>query len=111
MVIGKPEFRIGLAAILCEVGWLSKPGREVGATDGLAEDSRAKGPRRRTAVLLTVIMATPVWMVALGGPLVIVASLPADHLMVCLHLALVVEAVEPQGDPVGYWRPSGLRTN
>ena len=62
-------------------------------------------------ILLSVITATSVWMVALDRPLVVVASSPTDHLMVCLHLALVVEAVEPQGDPVGYWRPSGLGTN
>ena len=110
-VIGKPKFEISLIAKLCEVGWLPKPGQEMSSADGSAEDSRAWRFRRRTAVLLTVITATPVWMVALGGPLVIMASSPSDHLMVCLHLALVVEAVEPQGDPMGYWRLSRLRTN
>ena len=62
-------------------------------------------------VLLTVITATSVWMVALGGPLIVVASSPADHLMVTLHLASVAEAVEQQGDLVGYRCPSGLETN
>ena len=81
------------------------------SVDGSAEDPRTRWFRRRTAVLLTVITATLVWMVALGGPLVIVVSSPADHLMVCLHLTLVAEVVEPQGDPMGYWRPSGLGTN
>ena len=109
-VIGKPKFGIGLAAILREVGWLSKLGREMSSTDGSAEDLRARQFRRRTAVLLTVITATSVRMVASGGPLIVVASSPADHLMVSLHLALVAEAVEQQGDPVGYRCPSELGT-
>ena len=51
------------------------------------------------------------WMVASSGPLIVVASSPADHLMVSLHLALVAEAVKWQGDPVDGWRPSRLWTN
>ena len=90
---------------------MSKPGWEMCSADGSAEDPRTRRFRRRTAVLLTVITATLVWMVALGGPLIVVASSPADHLMVCLHLALVAEAVESQGDPVGYWCPSGFGMN
>ena len=62
-------------------------------------------------VLLTVITATLVWMVALGGPLIIVASSPADHLMVSLHLASIAEVVKKHGDPVGYRCSSGLGTN
>ena len=81
------------------------------SADGSVEDSRARRFRRRTAVLLTVITATSVWMVAPSGPLIVVASSPADHLMVSLHLALVAEVVELQGDPVGCWRLSGLRMN
>ena len=62
-------------------------------------------------LLLTVIMATLVRMVALGGPLIVVVLSPTNHLVVAPHLALVVEAVEQQGDPMGYRCPSGLRTN
>ena len=80
------------------------------SADGSAEDSRARRFRRRTAVLLTVITATSVRMVAPGRPLIIVASSPADHLMVSLRLALVAEVVEQQGDPGGYRCLSRLRT-
>ena len=79
---------------------MSKPGREVGAADGLAEDPRVRWPGRRTAVLPTIVAAASVWMVAVGGPLIVVASSPADHLVVVPCLASVVEAVMQQGDPV-----------
>ena len=70
-----------------------KLGQEVGAADGLAEDSRARWPRRRTTVLPTVVATTSVRVVALGGPIVVVASSPADHIVVILRLASVAEAV------------------
>ena len=68
-------------------------GMEMSSTDGSIEDSRARRFMRRTAVLLTVITATSVWVVAPGGTLVVVASSPTDHLMVSLHLASIAEAV------------------
>ena len=58
-----------------------------------------------------VVAATSVRMVALGGPLIVVAPSPADHLVVALRLALVAEAVVQQGDPVDCRCPSGLGTN
>ena len=61
--------------------------------DGLAEDSRARWPRRRTVVLATVVAAASVRVVASGRPIVVVASSPADHFVVILRLALVAEAV------------------
>ena len=93
MVIGQPQLGVGLATVLCEVGRLPKPGGERGAVDGLAKDSRARWPRRRTAVLATVVAAASVRVVASGGPIVVVASSPADHIMVILRLASVIEAV------------------
>ena len=72
---------------------MPKPGGERGAVDGLAKDSRARWPRRRTAVLATIIAAASVQVLASGGPIVVVASSPADHIMVILRLALVVEAI------------------
>ena len=63
------------------------------SADGSAEDSRARWFRRRTAVFLTVISATSMRMVASSGPLPVVASSLADHLMVALGLESVVEAV------------------
>ena len=72
---------------------MSKLGREVGATDGFAEDLRARGPRRRTTVLLAVVATASVWLVAPSGPLVVVPSSPADHLMVPLHLTSIAKAV------------------
>ena len=81
---------------------MPKPGREKGSADGPAEDPRAWWFRRRAAVLLAVVATTSVWVVAPSGPLVVVASLPADHLMVSLHLASIAEAVKKHGDPVGY---------
>ena len=62
-------------------------------------------------VLITIIMATSVWMVAPGGPLIIVASLPANHLVVALRLASVAEVVMQQGDLVDCRCPSGLGMN
>ena len=61
--------------------------------DGPAEDSRAGWPRRRTAVLPTVIATASVWVVASGGPIVVVAPSPTDHIVVALRLASVAEAV------------------
>ena len=84
---------VGLAAVLCEVGRLPKPGWEVSAADGPAEDSRARWPRRRTAVLPTVEVTALVRVVASGGPIVIVALSPADRIVVVWRLAPIAEAV------------------
>ena len=111
MVIGKPKLGVGLAAIFCEVGWLAKPGWELSVADSSTEDPRARWFRRGTAVFLAVVTAAPMRMVASGGPLTVVASSSADHLVVTLRLASVVEAVVDRGDPVDYRRPSGLGTN
>ena len=62
-------------------------------------------------VFLTVISAALMRMVSSSGPLTIVAPSPADHLVVALGLALVVEAVVDQGDPVDGRHPSRLGTN
>ena len=70
-----------------------EPGRKWSAADGFAENSRARQPRRRTAVLPAVVAATSVWVVTSGEPVVVVAPSPADHVMVLLRLALVIEAV------------------
>ena len=67
--------------------------REVSAVDGLAKDSRARWPRRRTAVLATVVAGTSVRVVASGGPIIVMASSPADLIVVILRLASVAEAV------------------
>ena len=72
---------------------MPKPGREVSVADGLAEDSRARRPKRRTAVLPTVVAATSVQVVASSGPIIVVAPSPADHIVVLLRLTLVAEAV------------------
>ena len=61
-------------------------------------------------VLLAVVATASVWVVAPSGPLVVVASSPADHLMVSLHLTSITEAVQKHGDPMGYQRSSGLGT-
>ena len=90
---------------------MPKTGRELGDTDSSAKDSRARWLRRRTAVFLAVIAATLVHMVASGGPLTVVASSSADHLMVTLRLASVIEAVVDQGDPIDYRHLSRLGTN
>ena len=76
---------------------MSKPGREVGAADGLAEDPRARWPGRRTAVLPTIVAAASVRLVASGGPIAVVALSPFDHIVVNLRLASVVEAVVNRG--------------
>ena len=65
----------------------------MGAADGLAKDSRARWPRRRTAVLATVVAAASVRVVASGGPIVIMASSPADRIVVVWRLAPIAEAV------------------
>ena len=72
---------------------MPKPGQEVGAADGLAEDSRGRWPRRRTVVLPTIVATASVWVVALGGPIFVVVSSPTDHIVVVLRLASVAEAV------------------
>ena len=59
-------------------------------------------------VLLAVVATASVWVVAPSGPLIVVASSPADHLMVSLHLASIAEAVQKHGDPMGYGARSGL---
>ena len=84
---------------------MSKLGGEWGTADGLTKDSRARQPRKRTAVLATVVAA------ASGGPLIVMASSPTDHLMVVPCLVSVVEVVMQQGDPVDCRCLSGLGTN
>ena len=79
--------------------------------DGPAKDSGAGRFGRGTAVLLTVVAAAPMRMVALGGPLTVVAPSSADHLVVTLRLVLVVKAVMDRGDPVDCRRLSRLGTN
>ena len=81
------------------------------SADGSAEDSRARWFRRRTAVFLTVITAAPMRMVASGGPLTVVASSSADHLVVTLRLASIIEAVVDRGDPTDCRHPNGFGTN
>ena len=44
-------------------------------------------------VLPAVVAATSVRMVASGRPLIVVASSPADHIVVVLRLASVAKAV------------------
>ena len=72
---------------------MPKLGREVSAVDGPAKDSRARWPRRRTAVLPTVVAAALVRVVASGGPIIVVAPSPADHIVVALRLTSVAEAI------------------
>ena len=62
-------------------------------------------------VFLAVVAATSVHMVASGGPIVVVAPSPADHIMVALRLASVAEAIVHRGGLVGFWCPSRLRMN
>ena len=76
--------------------------------DGPAEDPRAWRLRGRTAVLTAVVATASVWVVAPSGPLAVVVSWPADHLMVSLHLASVAEVVQKHGGPMGYRCSSGL---
>jgi hypothetical protein len=111
VVIGEPELRVGLATIFCEVGRLAKPGWELSVADGSTKDPRARWFRRGTVVFLTVITAAPMRMVASGGPLTVVAPSSADHLVVTLRLASVIEAVVDWGDPISCRHPSGLRMN
>ena len=72
---------------------MPKLDREVGAADGLAKDSRARWPGRRTAVLPTVIATASVRVVASGGPFIVVAPSPTDHIVVVLCLASVTKAI------------------
>ena len=44
-------------------------------------------------MVLTVVATASVRVVASGGPLVVVAPSPADHIVVLLRLASVAEAV------------------
>ena len=62
-------------------------------------------------VLSTIVAAASVQVVASSGPLIVVASSPADHLVVALRLTSVAEAVVQQGDPVDCRCPSGLGMN
>ena len=62
-------------------------------------------------VLPIVVVATSVRVVASGGPIVVVAPSPVDHIVVALHLALVAEAVVHQGGLVGYRCPTRLGMN
>ena len=72
---------------------MPKPGRELSAVDGSAKDLRTRWPRRGTTVFLAVVATASVWVVASGGPIIVVAPSPADHIVVILRLALVTEAV------------------
>ena len=90
---------------------MSEPGREVGAADGLAEDSRARWPRKRTVVLPTVVATASVRAVAMDRPLIVMVPPPADHIMDALCLASVAKVIVHRGDPVGHWCPSRLRMN
>ena len=62
-------------------------------------------------VLPTIVATASVRVVASGGPLVVVAPSPTDHVVVALCLALVAEAVVHRGGPVGRRCLSGLGTN
>ena len=62
-------------------------------------------------VLPTVVATASVPVVASGGPLVVMAPSPADHIVVALRLTLVAEVVAHRGDPIGCRCLSGLRTN
>ena len=62
-------------------------------------------------VLLAIVVTASVWVVAPSGPLIVVASSPADHLMVSLHLTSIAEAVKKHGGPVGYRCSSRLGMN
>ena len=80
----------------------------MGAVDGLAEDSRARWPGRRTVVLPTVVATASVRVVASGRPIVVVVPSPADHIVVALCLASIAEAVVHRGGLVGFRCPSRL---
>ena len=62
-------------------------------------------------VLPTIVATASVQVVASGGPLVVVALSPTDHVVVALRLALVAEAVMHREGLVGFRCPSGLETN
>jgi len=55
--------------------------------------TRAQWP----VILLTVVVAASMQMVASGGPLTVMAPSSADHLVVTLRLASVIEAVVDRG--------------
>ena len=57
-------------------------------------------------VLPTIIATALVRVVASGGPIIIVASSPADHIVVILRLASVAEAVVHRGPFRGVLTPS-----
>ena len=86
---------------------MSKLGQEVSAADVLAEDSRARGPRRRTAVLPAVVATASVRVVASSGPIVVVVPSPADHIMVTLRLTSVAEAVVHRGALLAFGARAG----
>ena len=79
--------------------------------NGLAKDPRARWLKRRTTVLPTIVATALVWVVASGGPLIVVASSSTNHIVVALCLASVAKAVVHRGGPVGRWCPSGLGMN
>ena len=62
-------------------------------------------------VLLAVIAAASVRVVTPSGPFVVVASSPADHLMVSLCLTSIAEVVQKHRGPMGYRCSSGIGTN
>jgi len=91
------------------LGWpVAETGREVSAVDGLSEDSRARRPRRRIAVLPAIVATASVQVVTSGGPIVVVAPSPADHIVVALRLASVAEAVVHRGGPEAVVHRGGL---
>ena len=62
-------------------------------------------------VLPTIVATTSMRVVASGGPIIVVAPSPVDHIMVALRLVLVAEAVVHRGGLVGYRCLSRLGTN
>jgi len=62
-------------------------------------------------VLSTIVATTSVRVVASGGPIIVVAPSPADHIVVALRLALVAEEIVHREGLVGYWCASGLEMN
>ena len=52
---------------------------------------------RRTMVLPTIVATASVRVVASGGPIVVVAPSPANHIVVALRLTSVAEAVVHRG--------------
>ena len=51
-------------------------------------------------VFPAIVAAASMWMIAPGGPFIVVSPLPTDHFVVALCLALVAEVVMQRGDPV-----------